>query len=756
MWISVGNVRATLQKYDELERAWLNGFLSFSDVQSRFSGQQNNLFDAVGNTFPAGLVPNVTKAALDEGFKVEVFDARSPPLARDPLADLGWLRDYQRDAVEAVLRDERGIVKAPTGCLAGSVMVTINRAGVGRAMRLDRVVAMVNGAGGGRAWRRDIPTMIRAPMQDGTVRLARVVSAKNSGIRPVYRVSFVPFGKGAIGRGVCAKSAAISLEATACHRFKTPHGWERLDALSPGDFVLVDGGIPSGKKSVKPWYKLRACRAHPFAGRRGVRPAKGGWTVPEHRLVAEARANNMPLEVFLSAVESHVPGLVFLDPDAWAVHHRDENPRNNAPENLEVLTHEEHRKLHAREGAPHLQSRLVPVAISKIEYVGEKETFDLEVDLAAAFIANGVAVHNSGKTEIIIGLTHAIPVRWLVMAPRAQLVEQLADRYQVRTPGMPVGRIGEGKWDVPADANVVVATFQSLYTDLVGGGKRALGLLAGAQALACDEAHTVAADTFWRVVMKADGARIRVGFSGTPLDRGDRRNVLVVAALGRVIYKIPFEVLAERGVLARPEITMVEVAHEEYEEPTWQGVYGKAIVRGAARNRVLVEAAKRIEKPALLFVKEVKHGRDLTKSLLKNGVKADFVWGSHSVDYRNSRIKDVVAGRLDVLVCSVVFQEGIDVPDLRGIIVGSGGKSVIAAIQRVGRGTRIVKGKTTFEVFDVADRGCGCSIATGHQSCRWLQHHAQRRERAYTREGYAVKRVAWAAGIPLPKPRASA
>ncbi len=648
MWISAGIVRAKLQKYTRTEREWLAGFLSFKDEKSRFSGASNDLFDVVGNTFPAGLVQNVVRGAAEEGFTVEVFDDKGPALPRDLAADLGWLRDYQLDAVNAIDQHERGLIKAPTGCLVGDTVVTTNRAGAGRKMRLDRVVAMVNGAGGGRAWRRDIPTLVRAPMSDGTVRLCHILSAKESGVRPVYRVTLAPYSM-MVGRAKKPPPTTTALEATACHRFLTPTGWRRLEELSAGDLVLVDGGL-----------------------------------------------------------------------DVTA-------------------------------GALHVQSRLVPVPILSVVYTGEKPTFDLEVEEAEAFIANGIAVHNSGKTEVIIAATLRVPVRWLVLAPRAQLVEQLADRYQKRIPGMPIGRIGEGKWEIPPDAQVVVATFQSLYADLAGGRGRALTLLHGAQALATDEAHTVAADTFWRVAMHAENARIRIGFSGTPLDRGDKRNVLVVAALGPVIYKIPFEELAARGVLARPQITMVEVVHPEMAAPTWQGVYGQAIVKSTARNRAVVEACRRVEKPALCFVREVRHGRDLVKALARVGVRAEFVWGTHSVDYRNTKIRDVVAGRLDVLICSVVFQEGIDVPDLRGIVVASGGKSVIAAIQRIGRGTRTVAGKTTFEVFDIADRGCGCSIATGHQSCRWLAQHALRRDRAYRRESFSVTTAQWASALPAPQ-----
>lgn len=359
-----------------------------------------------------------------------------------------------------------------------------------------------------------------------------------------------------------------------------------------------------------------------------------------------------------------------------------------------------------------------------------------------------------GKTEIIVGLTQRVPGRWLVLAPKAQLVEQTADRFRRRVPGVVVGTIGEGRWSVPREATVVCATYQSLYADLAGGGVRSTDLLATIDGLCVDEGHTVAADTFWRVAMSVRRASYRVGFSGTPLSRGDRRNVLVVAALGPILYQIPFEVLAARGVLTRPTITMVDFRHPVYkgtsaedgvetESPLWASVYTRAIARNEERNRLLVRACSEAPKPALLFVKELRHGRDLTRMLTSSGLRASFVWGAPSTAIREQRLRDLVAGRLDVIVCSTVFQEGIDVPELASVIVGSAGKSAIATIQRVGRGTRVAAGKTEFRVYDVADRGCGCPLSAGHLSCRWLQGHATDRRRAYIKEGYSVVMAEW-------------
>jgi superfamily II DNA or RNA helicase len=355
----------------------------------------------------------------------------------------------------------------------------------------------------------------------------------------------------------------------------------------------------------------------------------------------------------------------------------------------------------------------------------------------------------AGKTEIAVALSRALPCRWLFLAHRSTLMGQAADRYEQRSPGLRAGRIGEGTWDVREDDTFIVATFQTLSKAIDKGDPRATELLQSVQGLIVDECHVLPAGSFYRIAMATPQAYYRVGLSGTPLARGDRRSLLAIAALGPIIYRLKPDVLIDAGVLARPRITMVRVDHVA-KEPTWQGVYGAHIVRGARRNAAVVEAVRRAEKPCMVFVKEVSHGHLLERALLNAGISTGFVWGSHGTDARKTRVKDLVAGRIDALVCSVIFQEGVDVPELRSVVIASAGKSAIAAIQRVGRGMRVSKDKTDFEVYDFSDRGCGCDKVSfqgeRHSGCKWFEKHTRERANAYKREGYSISEEAWPVG----------
>lgn len=337
----------------------------------------------------------------------------------------------------------------------------------------------------------------------------------------------------------------------------------------------------------------------------------------------------------------------------------------------------------------------------------------------------------AGKTELAVGLALAFPCKWTFLVHRTSLMLQAAERFEQRT-GAPAGRIGEGCDQIE---RFTVATFQTLYAQIKNASARTkdpkiarlLNLIVNTEGLIVDESHVLPANSFYRVVMRMKKAYWRVGISGTPLARGDRRSLIAVGALGPVIYRVKPELLIARGLLARPDIRMLKIPTPSG-KPTFQGVYGEGIVRNTARNNLVVGAAKKSAKPALIFVKEIKHGQAILDRLIRAGITAEFVWGNTITPSRMNSVKRLTRGEIEVLICSVIFQEGIDIPELKSVIIATAGKSVIAAIQRVGRGMRMSAGKGgKFEVWDFYDTGN-----------RMLERHAKERMRAYEREGYTV------------------
>ncbi len=354
----------------------------------------------------------------------------------------------------------------------------------------------------------------------------------------------------------------------------------------------------------------------------------------------------------------------------------------------------------------------------------------------------------AGKTELIVALTLVRPCTWLILTHRKQLMADIGDRYKLRT-GEDVGFIGEGVLDI--SKRVTVATFQSVE-HMCRKSKRVRAFVESVQALAVDEVHITGASMFWRRVQGCTNAYFRYGFSGTPFDRTDAKSVFVWAAMGPIIHRIAAKKLIDEGVLAKPTIHMIPYQHPTPKERTWKNVYAAHIVKSPARNALLKKACTVATKPALLFVRDISHGKALERELRAEGHYVEFVWGKHDVAVRRAAIRRLVHGDSDVLITSTIFQEGIDIPELQSVIIGAGGKSVIAALQSLGRGMRRRDSqgnvtKAEFSVYDINDQGCGCR-GTKHNACEWMERHTKGRMRAYQSEKYDIIDAAGLAAKP--------
>lgn len=345
----------------------------------------------------------------------------------------------------------------------------------------------------------------------------------------------------------------------------------------------------------------------------------------------------------------------------------------------------------------------------------------------------------AGKSVCAAGIIASVPCRWLVLVPQSDLLEQFAKHLRDRL-GEEPGIIGDGQWN---PQRVTVATFQTLSRRMSKAKDRAAyAFMQSIQGLICDEAHQVASGTFSFVCSKATSAFYRLGISATPLDRSDKKAIFVLAQLGGIIHKTSSAELRARGFLADATINMVRV-EQGSNAPTWPGVYGECVVRSKVRNAAVVQMAQHAAKPALVFVSQVKQGQQLLPAIRKAGMRAELVWGEDDTDERRKAIADLVAGKLDVIVCSNVFAQGVDIPSLASVVNAAGGQSVILTLQRLGRATRVTESKKTFEAWDVLDDGN-----------RYLAKHGKARKAVYEREGFTV-RVMEAAdlGVSVADPR---
>lgn len=205
------------------------------------------------------------------------------------------------------------------------------------------------------------------------------------------------------------------IKATADHKFYIGGGYAKLSDLNSGSIVYIHNNtiIKHGRQP-RPNRNYLYVNHHPVAGSKST---NGGCKdrvytykrVAKARAVMEAYINGLTLPEFVARLNSgDTEDLQFLTRD-HQVHHLDENVTNDVIENLEILTLKEHARKHGNERCSIFYT-VMPNKIQSIESVGVIDTYDICMKLPYNnFIANGIVVHNSGKTSVVIGSVLSMP-----------------------------------------------------------------------------------------------------------------------------------------------------------------------------------------------------------------------------------------------------------------------------------------------------------------------------------------------------------
>lgn len=330
-----------------------------------------------------------------------------------------WRQD-QLTAFQLMLdRPERFIgLTMPTGCLTGDTVVFTNRGGCGQRETLHRIYQTQ------KHW---VKAAYTRSFTGSKIGLHRFEAVTYTGKHPTWQL-FLEGGR--------------TLRGTADHQILTDEGFKPLEALTPHDHVVCDTPRPPQGKgaTVKLYYRqVQGLRHHPYANgvqshrKRGNNIEGRLWRVPFHRLVAEADLNGITVSELVSICRYDTitaATLVFLDPEEFAVHHRDRNTLNNDRGNLQILTHAAHLLLHGDEsrfgqGVPRYEG-VVGVQATGLD----EPVYDLVACAPYAnFVANEIVVHNSGKGLSYMAGAVLTSGRRVVLTSTLGLMDQNTDDF---------------------------------------------------------------------------------------------------------------------------------------------------------------------------------------------------------------------------------------------------------------------------------------------------------------------------------------
>lgn len=348
----------------------------------------------------------------------------------DGLASVGgllnlkaWLASraaaYSPAAREYGLPAPRGaLLVGISGCLTGDTIIEVGRGTRSghRPMTMEALYYKFNGRhedgrklghyGSSRAWDLSQPTRSLSYLEsDHYIGFNTIKAVIYSGVKQVFQLR-TDHGR--------------MIKATADHEFLTTRGYVRLEDLRRGDEllayregVLVDDNS-TGRNRSQPIRRINNVGNHPHARRRSVNGLEY-TSHPLHRLVIEAEMNDMTLEEFLWALEGDASQLRFLSRNL-EVHHKDRDRGNNTRGNLETLTKAEHAQRHLEEDGHEMNRyRCCPrlQVVTSITRAGMSPTYDIQMEGPNHnFIANGLVVHNCGKslTAKAIASTWGVPL----------------------------------------------------------------------------------------------------------------------------------------------------------------------------------------------------------------------------------------------------------------------------------------------------------------------------------------------------------
>lgn len=334
-----------------------------------------------------------------------------------------------------------------------------------------------------------------------------------------------------------------------------------------------------------------------------------------------------------------------------------------------------------------------------------------------------------GKTELACALYQGIAVPTVFVVHRKHLIKQTRDRFEGY--GVPTGQIGDGKFD-PDPTGITVATIQTIHRTLKGGDMAKINTFIKAEQIFFDEAHLCAAsldkgNQFITLSRQFRHAYHRWGLTATPFMKDAYSNQLLMGATGDVIYTISNAQLIKSGHLTKPQITIIECPSVPG-PGTWPEVYESAIVMNRWRNKKIIDELMKAPSPAIIMCNRILHAKLIANIAKHKGLILPVVQGSTSSADRAKIIADLQSGKTKHIIATTIFDEGVDLPELRTIILAGGGKSKVQMLQRIGRGLRKSLGKKKFVLIDFKDT-----------SGRIMKSHSKQRKDTWVKEGFNIE-----------------
>ena len=309
--------------------------------------------------------------------------------------------------------------------------------------------------------------------------------------------------------------------------------------------------------------------------------------------------------------------------------------------------------------------------------------------------------------------------RALVVVPSTNLVEQF--RNDMIDYGLPEQYIGRVYSDYKEWNNaIVISTWQTLKNN---HDKISLYM-----ALIGDECHQNKAHELKAIFSKSN-AIYRIGFTGTlPNHITDLYNIK--SFIGPVLKEYPSGLLAEQGYIAKCNVKIINIDYPIGTIANYYKEIKEEIFNDERRLEILSELINSIDHNVLILVSYINEGDKLLK-LLNRKTKKEVVFlsGKDKTEIREEWRKKMINGNNIALIATYgIFQQGINIPNLKYAVLASPTKSKIRTLQSVGRTLRNHENKEDGAIiYDILD------------NVKFLKKHGEKRIEYYKSEKFNIE-----------------
>lgn len=303
----------------------------------------------------------------------------------------------------------------------------------------------------------------------------------------------------------------------------------------------------------------------------------------------------------------------------------------------------------------------------------------------------------SGKTVCFSHVIHEATqngLKCLVLAHREELIVQAADKLEIIT-NNPVGIIKAG-YPTNYDRDIQVASIQSLT--------RRLKHCPEFDLIVVDEAHHSTSRTYRDILNRFPNARV-LGVTATPirLDGKGFRGIF-----DELICGVTVSELIESGSLSQYKYFATEVSMSVEGVGKRQGDFKTEDV--ARANPVAGLAGDVVKsyrdylegKQAVIFCINVEHSIAIAEHFKATGIVAHHLDGNTPSSERADVMNQFRDKQIQVLTNCALFDEGLDIPSLDGVILARPTQSLSRFLQMVGRALRPCEGKDRAIIIDLA------------------------------------------------------